>query len=94
MKFSDEVVLTVNGHRHALVNPQNDKTLANFLRGDLGLRGTKIGCGEGGCGSCTVTVSKMEDGELHHRAVNSCITKVSVRLPLSYYLLVKHRNLF
>ena len=79
MKFSDEVVLTVNGHRHAFVNPQNDKTLANFLRGDLGLRGTKIGCGEGGCGSCTVTVSKMEDGELHHRAVNSCITKVSVR---------------
>ena len=79
MKFSDEVVLTVNGHRHALVNPQNDKTLANFLRGNLGLRGTKIGCGEGGCGSCTVTVSKMEDGGLHHRAVNSCITKVSVR---------------
>ena len=80
MNFSDEVVFSVNGQRHTLVNPRNDQTLADFLRGDLGLRGTKIGCGEGGCGSCTVTVSKMEDdGEIHHRAVNACITKVSVR---------------
>ena len=78
MKFSDEVTLLVNGRRHTLTDPSNDKTLAGFLRGDLGLRGTKIGCGEGGCGSCTVTGSKMEDdGEVHHRAVNACITKVS-----------------
>ena len=81
MKFSQEVVLSVNGHRHALVNPPADQTLASYLRGDLGLRGTKIGCGQGGCGSCTVTMSKTEDdGEIHHRAINSCITKVQYRL--------------
>ena len=84
MKFSDEVTLLVNGRRHTLTDPSNDMTLAGFLRGDLGLRGTKIGCGEGGCGSCTVTVSKMEgDGEVHHRAVNACITKVSVEVIIS-----------
>ena len=34
--------------------------------------GTKLGCGEGGCGACTVTVSSF-DGSLRHRAVNACL---------------------
>ncbi|MBU0702771.1 MAG: (2Fe-2S)-binding protein, partial [Chloroflexi bacterium] len=45
--------LTVNGVEHDLeVSP--DARLADVLRLDLGLTGTKIGCGEGQCGSCTV----------------------------------------
>ncbi len=40
-------------------------TLAEFLREDLGLIGTKIGCGEGECGACTVLI----DGA----PANSCI---------------------
>ena len=36
-----------------------------MLRDDLGLVGTKIGCGEGACGACAVLV----DG----RSVNSCL---------------------
>ncbi|HFD39091.1 MAG TPA: 2Fe-2S iron-sulfur cluster binding domain-containing protein, partial [Anaerolineae bacterium] len=56
--------LTVNGTGRTLtVAP--DATLADVLRRDLGLTGTKIGCGDGQCGSCTVLV----DG----RAVRSCI---------------------
>ena len=46
-----------------------DRTLLWVLRGDLGLTGTKSGCGEGICGSCTVVVN----GE----AVRSCRTPVS-----------------
>jgi aerobic-type carbon monoxide dehydrogenase small subunit (CoxS/CutS family) len=48
-----ELELTVNGHRHRLDAPV-ERTLAEVLRLDLGLIGTKIACGEGHCGACTV----------------------------------------
>jgi carbon-monoxide dehydrogenase small subunit len=45
--------LTVNGVAHeALVEPRT--TLADFLRGDLGLGGTHVGCEHGVCGACTI----------------------------------------
>ncbi|HLG92509.1 MAG TPA: (2Fe-2S)-binding protein [Acidimicrobiales bacterium] len=62
----DEAVveLVVNGEaRRALVEPR--RTLADFLRQDLGLTGTHLGCEHGVCGACTVLV----DGE----AVRSCL---------------------
>jgi carbon-monoxide dehydrogenase small subunit len=56
--------MTVNGAEVELaVNPQ--RTLLEVLREDLRLTGTKLGCGEGDCGACTV----MLDG----RAVNACL---------------------
>jgi aerobic-type carbon monoxide dehydrogenase small subunit (CoxS/CutS family) len=57
--------LTVNGDRYDLEAPFL-RTLAEALREDLGLTGTKIACGEGHCGACTV----MLDGVL----TLSCIT--------------------
>jgi len=58
------VELTVNGQpRSAEVEVR--KTLADFLRDDLGLTGTHLGCEHGVCGSCTVLV----DGD----AVRSCL---------------------
>jgi CO/xanthine dehydrogenase Mo-binding subunit/aerobic-type carbon monoxide dehydrogenase small subunit (CoxS/CutS family) len=50
-----ELRLTVNGHRHTLEVPES-RTLAEVLRHDLGLTGTKIGCNESECGICTVHV--------------------------------------
>jgi aerobic-type carbon monoxide dehydrogenase small subunit (CoxS/CutS family) len=44
------------------------RTLAETLRDDLGLTGTKIACGEGHCGSCTVQLDGVP--------VLSCITLV------------------
>jgi aerobic carbon-monoxide dehydrogenase small subunit len=50
-----EVQLVVNGEsRSAAVPPR--KTLADFLREDLDLTGTHIGCEHGVCGACTVLV--------------------------------------
>jgi hypothetical protein len=47
------LTLTVNGASHELEIPAN-RFLAEVLRYDLGLTGTKIGCNEAECGACTV----------------------------------------
>ena len=58
------IKLTVNGAEHTLtISP--DCMLLDVLRGDLGLTGTKRGCGNGECGACSVIM----DGKL----VNSCL---------------------
>ena len=61
------VSLEVNGEpREALADPRD--TLLSLLRDRLGLTGTKEGCSNGNCGSCTVLL----DGE----PVNSCLIPV------------------
>src|SRR5437899_6214679 len=58
------IELTVNGaHREGLAEPR--RTLADFLRDDLELTGTHLGCEHGVCGACTIIV----DGA----AVRSCL---------------------
>ena len=59
-----QVKLTVNGKLYEL-KIQPWKTLLELIREDLGLTGTKEGCGLGECGACTVIM----DG----RAINSCL---------------------
>jgi len=50
------------------------RTLLEHLRGDLRRTGTKEGCAEGDCGSCTVLVGELDsEGGTAWRAVNSCI---------------------
>lgn len=55
----------VNGKDIALETDPS-RRLLDILREDLGLTGTKVGCGEGECGACTVII----DG----RAVLACLT--------------------
>jgi aerobic-type carbon monoxide dehydrogenase small subunit (CoxS/CutS family) len=59
-----KIEMTVNGVRHAR-EVETRLTLADFLRHELGLTGTHLGCEHGVCGACTVHL----DGE----AVRSCI---------------------
>lgn len=48
------VSLTVNGAQHEAADPR--RNLLSYIRFDLGLTGSKYGCGEGLCGACTVLV--------------------------------------
>jgi aerobic-type carbon monoxide dehydrogenase small subunit (CoxS/CutS family) len=59
--------LRVNGADHEVDGPVG-RSLAETLRSDLGLTGTKVACGEGHCGACTVLVGGVPQ--------LSCITLV------------------
>ncbi len=63
MKY--DISLTVNGDTYNLA-VEAWQTLNEVLREDLNLTGTKLGCGSGDCGACTVIV----DG----KSVSSCLT--------------------
>lgn len=63
MNDTRPITLTINGEVHTLTAAPNTPLLY-LLREDLGLKGTRFGCGQATCGACTVIV----DG----RAVTSC----------------------
>src|SRR5438270_9631553 len=59
--------LDINGSKRR-VDADADRNLLSVLRDDLGLTGTKFGCGEGQCAACTVLVDGV--------ATKSCLAKV------------------
>lgn len=73
---NNTLIFFVNSKKIELTDIDITKTLADFLRNDLQLTGTKIGCNEGKCGSCTVMVSEHHPltNEIKHYSVNACTT--------------------
>ncbi|KUK80767.1 (2Fe-2S)-binding protein [Mesotoga sp. B105.6.4] len=62
-----KISFILNNEKHTQ-EVREDMRLLDFLRDEMGLTGTKEGCGEGECGACTVII----DG----KAVNSCLVLV------------------
>ena len=62
------ISITVNGRRHEFEG-DGAMPLLWYLRDELGLTGTKFGCGVAACGACTVHL----DGQ----AVRACVTPMS-----------------
>lgn len=65
--MSDAIAFKLN-NKPVQLAVNGDRPLLWVLRTDLGLTGTKFGCGEGHCGSCTVLLDGV--------AVRSCLRKV------------------
>lgn len=65
-EMTREIEFTINAEKRT-VTVRQDQTLLDLLRTDLGLTGTKNGCGKGFCGSCTVILNGI--------AVRSCRTE-------------------
>ncbi|XP_067680728.1 xanthine dehydrogenase/oxidase-like [Haliotis asinina] len=73
-----ELVFFVNGNKVVESNPDPAVTLLRYLRTKLRLTGSKLGCGEGGCGACTVMVSRYNSrtDTISHYSVNACLAPV------------------
>jgi xanthine dehydrogenase/oxidase len=85
---SSTIRLFINGQEHrvpisatSVVQPST--TLLEYLRKHAHLTGTKLTCGEGGCGACSVTVSVRTPSTgtgtstVQHKALNACLVPLA-----------------
>jgi xanthine dehydrogenase iron-sulfur cluster and FAD-binding subunit A len=66
------ITFNLNGEDIVVEDADPLAPLVNTLRERIGLTGTKVACGQGNCGACTVAV-KYSQGEGTWRVVNSCL---------------------
>ncbi|XP_027209904.2 xanthine dehydrogenase/oxidase isoform X1 [Penaeus vannamei] len=76
---SSTLVFFVNGKKVEDPDVDPEVTLLTYLRNKLRLCGTKLGCGEGGCGACTVMLSRYDRRRerVVHYSVNACLAPVA-----------------
>ena len=79
--ISNTISFLINGKTVSIDNPDPQLLLADYLRQDLKLNGTKKPCGEGGCGGCTIVkkepqqdVALVEDDKFI--SINSCLRRL------------------
>eukprot|EP00163_Fabomonas_tropica_P002932 TRINITY_DN123_c0_g2_i2.p1 TRINITY_DN123_c0_g2~~TRINITY_DN123_c0_g2_i2.p1 ORF type:complete len:1383 (+),score=290.83 TRINITY_DN123_c0_g2_i2:369-4517(+) len=74
------ITFYVNGAKYVVDNPDPEMMLLEYIRDVRGLTGTKKGCGEGGCGACSIAVSKWDP--LENRVVTRALASCMFPLPL------------
>ena len=77
-KTRDFIAFYINKTKYQISGAKCQMSLADFLRYELSLTGTKIVCAEGDCGACTVLLASIHSldpktSKLSFKAVNSCI---------------------
>ncbi|XP_052048190.1 aldehyde oxidase 4 [Apodemus sylvaticus] len=75
---SDELIFFVNGRKVIEKNPDPEVNLLFYIRKVLHLTGTKYSCGGGGCGACTVMVSRYDPKakKIHHYPATACLVPI------------------
>lgn len=72
-----DITTYINGRKTIISNPNPHWTLLDYIRAQPNLKGTKLGCGEGGCGACTVVLQvpdwQSEKKRIRHLSVNACL---------------------
>ena len=79
--YRTQPIIYINSQRlpPSLTNlARPNQTLLDFLRNTCKLTGSKLGCGEGGCGACTVLLSRYDTSKqkIVHGTVNACLFPV------------------
>lgn len=72
----DFVFFFLNGRPVRVQGESAFGSLAEYLRRECGLTGTKIACAQGACGACTVLVGRSAGDKLSYLPVNSCLQRV------------------
>ncbi|XP_077010735.1 aldehyde oxidase 4-like [Tamandua tetradactyla] len=75
---SDDLIFFVNGRKVIEKAANPEVNLLFYLRKNLHLTGTKYGCGGGGCGACTVMVSRFnpKTNKIRHYPATACLVPI------------------
>ncbi|EAW70209.1 aldehyde oxidase 1 [Homo sapiens] len=78
MDRASELLFYVNGRKVIEKNVDPETMLLPYLRKKLRLTGTKYGCGGGGCGACTVMISRYNPitKRIRHHPANACLIPI------------------
>ncbi|GMM27967.1 hypothetical protein DAMA08_006830 [Martiniozyma asiatica (nom. inval.)] len=76
--FTNTIKFYLNGKVQTVKDPNPEQRLIDWIRDEANLTGTKEACSESGCNACSVSIATIENGEIHYRSVNSCVTPLLI----------------
>ena len=77
IKLRSSFEFYVNSEQKKIESIDPSLNLLDYLR-DNGYFGTKYGCGEGGCGACTVVIAEFDSNQnqIKYRSANACLVPI------------------